>query len=220
MRNALIHLIYPKRYRLKPAFSLIEMFVSLGLLAVISVSVMQVLRSAIEQTQNTRMRIHQATVLNTFITFFKADAKNATRIAWDQVDHKWIAFENQKTVIRYSIQPQTAFSDRDVFVREALMKTAPLPNIITSSSAMPTSYNPPDVPMTNFMPAEYASHIDFRCVDPCFDFQAGFRVQWNEPQVETVSTNPYDTLVSIVFGEMGHRHPLVLVFKTLTIPIL
>ena len=220
MRNALTHLIYPKRFRLKPAFSLIEMFVSLGLLAVISVSVMQVLRSAIEQTQNTRMRIHQATVLNTFITFFKADAKNATRIAWDQVDHKWIAFENDQTVIRYSIKPQTAFLDRDVFVREAFMKTDPLPNIITSSSAMPTTYNPPDVPMTNFMPAEYATHIDFRCEDPCFDFQAGFRVQWNEPQVETVSTNPYDTLVSIVFGEMGHRHPLVLVFKTLTIPIL
>jgi type II secretory pathway pseudopilin PulG len=220
MRNAWIHLFHPKRFRLKRAFSLIEMFVSLGLLAVISVSVMQVLRSAIEQTQNTRMRIHQATVLNTFITFFKADANNATRIAWDQVDHNWIAFENDQTVIRYSIQPQSAFSDRDVFVREALIKTAPLPYVITSSSAMPTTFDPPDVPMTNFMPAEYASHIDFRCEDPCFDFQAGFRVQWNEPQVETVSSNPYDSLVSIVFGEMGHRHPVVLVFKTLTVPIL
>jgi len=220
MRNALTHLVYPKRFRVKPAFSLIEMFVSLGLLAVISVSVMQVLRSAIEQTQNTRMRIHQATVLNTFVTFFKADAKNATRIAWDQTNHMWIAFENQKTVIRYSIQPQVAFPTRNVFVREAWVKTSPLPYIITSSSAMPSTFDPPDVPMTNFMPAEYASHIDFRCENPCFNFQAGYRVSWNEPQVETVSTNPYDTLVSIVFGEMGHRHPAVLVLKTLTVPIL
>ncbi len=202
------------------AFSLIEMFVSLGLLAIISVAVLQLLRSAIEQTRNTRMKIHQSTSLNTFATYFKADADNAVRIAWDKVNHNWIAFENQRTVIRYSIGSQPVHITRNAFVREAFEKATPLPYVIISSSSMPSTYDPPDVEIFTFMPAEYANHIDFSCEDPCFDFQAGFRVLWNQPRVETVSDNPYDTLVSIVFGEMGYQLPPVLVLKTLTIPIL
>ena len=202
------------------AFSLIEMFVSLGLLAIISVAVLKLLHAAIQQTQNTRMQIHQSTVLNTFATYFKADADNAVRISWDQVSNNWIAFENQRTVIRYSIKPQVGFPTRNAFVREAFVKATPLPYIILSSSSMPGIYNPPDVAITDFIPQEYADHINFMCENPCFDFQAGFRVQWNQPRVETVSSNPYDTLVSIVFGEMGYQLPAVLVLKTLTIPIL
>jgi type II secretory pathway pseudopilin PulG len=202
------------------AFSLIEMFVSLGLLAIISVAVLKLLHSAIEQTRNTRMRIHQSTVLNTFSTYFKADAENALRISWDQVNHNWVAFENQFTVIRYSFVPQVAFPTRRVFVREALVKASPTPYTIISSSSMPSGFNPPDVAITTFMPQEYADYIDFMCEDPCFDFQSGFQVQWNEPRVETVSANPFDTLVSIVFGEMGYQLPAVIVMKSLTIPIL
>ena len=209
------------RFRKKnKAFSLIEMFVSLGLLAIISVAVLKLLRSAIEQTQNTRMRIHQATALNTFAIYFRADANNAFRLAWDQVNHNWIAFENQRTVIRYSFIPMPGFPSRNVFVREALAKNIVLPNVITSSSAMPVGFNPNDILITSFMPQEYADHIDFTCVDPCFDFQAGFRVRWNQSRVETVSDNPYDTLVSIVFGEMGYQLPTTIVLKTLTIPII
>ena len=209
------------RFRKKnKAFSLIEMFVSLGLLAIFSVAVLKLLRSAIEQTQNTRMRIHQATALNTFSIYFRADANNAFRLAWDQVNHNWIAFENQRTVIRYSFIPMPGFPSRNVFVREALAKATALPNVITSSSAMPVGFNPNDILITSFMPQEYADHIDFTCVDPCFDFQAGFRVRWNQSRVETVSDNPYDTLVSIVFGEMGYQLPTTIVLKTLTIPII
>ena len=206
--------------RKKHAFSLIEMFVSLGLLAIISVAVLQLLRSAIEQTQNTRMKIHQSTSLNTFATYFKADADNAVRIAWDQVNNNWIAFESQKTVIRYSFSPNPLFPTRNLFYREALIKATATPYVIISSSSMPAGFDPPDIPITSFMPQEYSEHIDFMCIDPCFDFQAGYRVQWNEPRVETVSSNPYDTLVSIIFGEMGYQLQPVLVLRTLMIPIL
>ena len=202
------------------AFSLIEMFVSLGLLAVISVAVLHLLKSAIEQTQNTRMKIHQATSLNTFATYFRADADKAQRISWDQINHNWIAFENQRTVIRYSFKANPSFPTRTMFFREALSKATPLPRIILNSSSMPASFDPPDVPMTSLMPQEYSDHIDFRCQDPCFDFQNGFRVQWNQPRVETVSANPYDTLVTIVFGEMGYQLQPILVLKTFTIPVL
>ena len=209
------------RFSLKvSAFTLIELCVSMGVLAVVLLSLVKLLNAAIENNNNARLKIHQQMTLNTLVTSFQTDAEAAISVAWDHSAHQWIVLENAISVVRYSFETDLNNDGRHLFYREVYEKEASLPNLLSSNAAMPTGWTTTyDTrhDARDVMPEAYAMNQTFTCAAPCFDFQDDYRVIWSQPRIEDDGDND---LITQVFGEQGYQVQDVVVLKTTTLPLL
>jgi type II secretory pathway pseudopilin PulG len=202
------------------AFTLVELSVSMGVLAVVLLSLVKLLNTAIENNNNARLKICQQMTLNTLVTSFQTDAEAAISVAWDHSAHQWIVFENAISVVRYSFEIDSKNDAHHLFYREVYEKESPLPNLLSSNAAMPTAWaSTYDTrhDARDVMPEAYAMNQTFTCAAPCFDFQDDYRVLWSQPRIEDDGDND---LITQVFGEQGYQVQDIVVLKTMTLPLL
>jgi len=186
------------------AYSLIEMMVSFLVVTVMVLSLMMMVKSAIEEKQVTRLKLHQQIILNNFSLLFRTEANEAYAVASDVSNNSWVMFENDAYVVRYVIETTAGQTD---FVREVSNKANPLPTVLRFDDRLPADWAGRAKSLSSAreqFPLTMQPQINFTCGATCFDITLGNQVRWNQPGVETVTPTDYRTLVTDVFGEMRY----------------
>lgn len=201
-------------------FTLVEMFVSLALMSVVSIAMIQLIKSSFEKSTNERIKIHQRVALNTYVDFFIGDAEAAYRIAWDNVNNSWIMFESKTHVTRYSKEADPLNPTGSLLYRETFKKTN-TNNVLISPNTLPVAWTPDTRQMAHeSMPSLYRDKTTFECESPCFNFQNQFQVRFNSPSIEIAEQDPSVLdLITIVFGRIRYEMPNIIVTKTFVVPM-
>jgi type II secretory pathway pseudopilin PulG len=202
-------------------FTLVELFVSLALMSVVSIAMIQLIKSSFEKSTNERIKIHQRVALNTYVDFFIGDAEAAYRISWDNVNNTWIIFENSTYVTRYSQEADPLNPTGSLLYRETFKK----PNqnaVLITANTLPVGWTPDTRQVAHeSMPRLYRDKITFECENPCFDFRNQFQVRFNSPSIEIVEQDPsLLDLITLVFGRIRYEMPNITVTKTYVAPML
>jgi prepilin-type N-terminal cleavage/methylation domain-containing protein len=201
-------------------FTLVELVVSMALMSVVSIAMIQLIKSSLEKSTNERIKMHQRVALNTYVDFFIGDAEAAYRISWDNVNNNWIMFENNTHVTRYS-QESDALNPSGVLLYRETFRKPNDNNVLLALNSMPPGWTPETRQVAHeSMPNVYQDKTTFTCESPCFEFRNQLQVVLNSPSIEIAEQDPsLVDLITLVFGRIRYEVPDVIITKTFVAPI-
>lgn len=183
-------------------FTLLEMAVALGIMTIISASLVNLISSSLTRQAELRRSLHQHITLNNLATLFREEAESATSVAWDQATNTWVMFENDDYIVQYRY---ARVGSRFTFFRELRPKATPVPLMITSSGQRPGGWTPSiTVNALDILPEKEREGMAFSCASPCFTVLNNRSIVWRAPRIQTYTPPNKQTLISRVFGEMGY----------------